>query len=130
MPIPWIDLRTLQYQEYTETDSANGETVLTWTTVQVFQGTIQPFFPPHLRHSVSYEPEGIVQKVTHICLCNLVASSAVGAPAVVMKYGQRILDPLSGQQYRIEDEQNAGGVFDHYELPLSTLNTQPLPSGD
>lgn len=110
--------------------NAYGGTVSTWSVTQVVQGTIQPFFPPHMRHSISYEDEGIVQHVTHIMLCNLVLSPAPGADATNIMYGQRIVDPLTGQQYRVEDEQNAGGVMDHYEIPLSTINTLPKPSGD
>jgi len=82
-----------------------------------------------MRHALIDGDEGFTQRVSHICLCNLVTSSSDNTP-VAIKYGQRIVDPLSNQQYRVEDEQNAGGVYDHYEIPLTTFNTQPTPTGD
>lgn len=126
----WYDLRPLQYQEQTETVSPYGSTVPTWSTVQNFLGTIQPFFPPHARVDLQYVEEGIIQRVTHILMCNLVINNTPNAPLTNIKYGQRILDPRTGQLYRVEDEQNAAGVNDHYEIPLVTVNTFPKPSGD
>jgi hypothetical protein len=126
----WQDLKPVQRQRAVTTYSARGEAINTWSDIQNLSMLIQLMIRDYNLPEQDYA-EGVSVLSAHIGYCNLVTSSAPGAPATDLQILDRIVDingvfgPVNAT-WRVELPVNASGVGDHYEVHLKTIS----PTGD
>ena len=126
MALAWADLpQTVTYEEAATTETADGNIVQSWKTVQTVQGLIQVYSGRRRTQESSQEDEGLLQKKLYFLYCNFVTGPAPGAPATAIQFAGRIVD-AKGQQYRVEHADDEGGQGDHLKVLLSTQS----PMGD